>query len=68
MTEGGCCKKISKREREANSLELYARIFETLGGLPLALTQMGVIIHRRHFLLVEFLESYQEDANRLQKI
>jgi hypothetical protein len=44
--EGGRLLSIlSKREKEKNSAQLCAKICETLGGLPLAITQMGGVIH-----------------------
>ncbi|KAI9708157.1 MAG: hypothetical protein M1820_004111 [Bogoriella megaspora] len=64
--EGGkLLQKISKRSQEQNSLEICSKISSTLGGLPLALTQMGRIIYRKHYGLDEFLDLFEENSKRL---
>lgn len=56
-----------QREHEEDSLELCSKIVGLLGGLPLAITQMGGIMRRRHLKLEDFLTIYIEDARRLHK-
>lgn len=41
---------------------------DILGGLPLAITQMGDIIRRRHLSLEDFLAYYEEDAKKLHEM
>jgi hypothetical protein len=57
---------ISMRQSEPASLDTCAQIAQSLGGLPLAIAQMGGIIRRRSLSLQEFMEYYKEDAGRLQ--
>ncbi|KAL8939352.1 MAG: hypothetical protein Q9211_002782 [Gyalolechia sp. 1 TL-2023] len=59
---------LSQREFQLNSLESCRKIVELLGGLPLAITQMGGIIRRRHLSLEEFLIYYANDAKRLHEM
>lgn len=56
---------VSNREYEENSLETCTRIVEILGGLPLAITQMGGIIRRRYMSLEDFLAYYEVNARKL---
>jgi hypothetical protein len=46
-------------------LETCTKIAEVSGGLPPAITQMGVIIRLRHLALEEFLAYYEENARKL---
>ncbi|KAK0622079.1 hypothetical protein B0T17DRAFT_509362 [Bombardia bombarda] len=57
---------LSRREHEANSLELCTNIAKIVGGLPLALTQIGSTIRRSHLKLEEFLAIYTEDSKAIQ--
>ncbi|KAL9030920.1 MAG: hypothetical protein Q9196_000994 [Gyalolechia fulgens] len=59
---------LSQREFQLNSLESCRKIVELLGGLPLAITQMGGIIRRRHLSLEDFLIYYANDAKRLHEM
>lgn len=65
---GSLLRMLSHREQEPGSLYACLQISETLGGLPLAITQMAAIIRRRHLSLRDFLEYYEEDAKRLQEM
>ncbi|KAL1623881.1 hypothetical protein SLS54_004348 [Diplodia seriata] len=58
--------RLAKRDAEHQSPELYSKIAQTLGGLPLALVLMAAIIRREHLSLKEFLEKYDEEAKDLQ--
>lgn len=60
--------KLSQREFQSNSLGSCRKIVELLGGLPLAITQMGGIIRRRHLSLEEFLIYYANDAKKLHEM
>jgi len=59
---------ISHREFEQKSLENCTQIANLLSGLPLAITQMGGIIRRRHLSLEDFLAYYLEDAKKLHEM
>lgn len=59
---------LSQREFQLNSLESCRKIAELLGGLPLAITQMGGIICRRHLSLEDFLIYYANDAKKLHEM
>jgi hypothetical protein len=59
---------LSQREFQVNSLESCRKIVELLGGLPLAITQMGGIIRRRHLSLEDFLIYYENDSKRLHEM
>jgi NB-ARC domain len=48
--------ELSDRTGETGSLELCTQITGMLGGLPLAIMQMGGIIRRQHLSLEEFFE------------
>lgn len=61
-------RSLSEREFEDESLESCKEISEALGGLPLAITQMGGIIRRRRLSLKEFLIYYHEDAAKLHRV
>ena len=59
---------LSQREFQSNSLETCRKIVELLGRLPLAITQMGGIIRRRHLSLEDFLIYYANDAKKLHEM
>jgi hypothetical protein len=59
--------KLTSHEKDKNSLQLSKKIVQTLGGLPLAIVQMSAIIRYGHHTLQDFLESYEEDAKKLQE-
>ena len=59
--------KASLREDEPASLETCSTIAEQLGGLPLAITQMGYLIRAKHLSLTEFLEYYMLDARKFHE-
>ena len=59
---------LSQREFQVNSLESCRKIVELLGGLPLAITQMGGIIRRRHLSLEDFLIYYRNNAKRFHEM
>ena len=65
---GPFLQSVSQREYEENSLETCTKIADVLGGLPLAITQMGGIIRRRHMSLEEFLAYYEENARKLHQM
>ena len=62
---GPLLQSLSQREFEDRSLENCTTIAKLLGGLPLAVTQMGGIIRRRHLSLDDFLAYYAENAKKL---
>ena len=64
---GAFLHKISGRQTEKNSFNLCIQIAETLGGLPLAIIQIGSIIRRQHLSLKDLIEYYEEDAKTLHE-
>lgn len=64
---GRLLQKISLREAESMSLETCTTIAGRLGGLPLAIAQMGYLIGIKHLSLVEFLEYYDLDTKKFQE-
>lgn len=64
---GRFLQKVSRRETEAESLQKCSSIAEMLGGLPLAIMQMGNIIRTKVLSLSEFVEYYEHDTRKFQE-
>ncbi|KAG5772055.1 hypothetical protein H9Q72_001668 [Fusarium xylarioides] len=62
---GDMLQRLSGRQDEAGATEASMRISDTLGGHPLALSQMSAIIREHHLTFQDFEDWYQEDAKEL---
>lgn len=60
-------KSLSRKGYEKDNLEFCKEISEALGGLPLAITQMGGVIRRCGLSLEDFLVDYQKDVGKLHQ-
>ncbi|KAI0811534.1 hypothetical protein GGR55DRAFT_688616 [Xylaria sp. FL0064] len=64
---GHLLQKTSNRESEPGSFDTCVSIAERLGGLPLAIVQMGHQIRHKHLSLAEFVEYYDHDTRKFQE-
>ncbi|KAJ0120519.1 tetratricopeptide repeat domain-containing protein [Diaporthe amygdali] len=59
-------RKLSGRQQDPDAWAASKRIVQTLGGHPLAISQMSAIILQRHLSLNDFEEWYEEDSKHLR--
>ncbi|KAK7422145.1 hypothetical protein QQZ08_009613 [Neonectria magnoliae] len=67
VEDGGLLlEQVSRSSKQNQGAVLCQKISHTLGGLPLALIQMGSVIRRNHYSLGEFIEFYEKSSGKFQ--